>query len=35
LEVVEEVIEAPVEMGVNTKADLRNYAKVKIVTKYL
>jgi NADH:ubiquinone oxidoreductase subunit D len=34
LEVVEEVI-APVEMGVNTKADLRNYAKVKIVTKYL
>ena len=34
LEVVEEVI-APVEMGVNTKADLRNYAKVKIVTIYL
>ena len=32
LEVVEE---APVEMGVNTKADLRNYNKVKIVTKYL
>jgi len=35
LETVEEVIDAPVEMGVNTKADLRNYAKVKIVTKYL
>ena len=35
LEIVEEVIDAPVEMGVNTKADLRNYAKVKIVTKYL
>ena len=32
LEVVEE---APVEMGLDTKADLRNFAKVKIVTKYL
>ena len=33
LEVIEEV--APVEMGLDTKADLRNYNKVKIVTKYL
>jgi hypothetical protein len=32
LEVIEEV---PVTMGLATKADLRNFGKVKIVTKYL
>ena len=31
-EIVEEV---PVTMGLATKADLRNFGKVKIVTKYL
>ena len=33
LEVVEEIVEQ--EMGLETKSALRNYNKVKIVTKYL
>lgn len=33
---LEEIVEeAPVEMGLDTKTDLRNFAKVKILTKYL